>query len=123
MEVGLVVCGRWGRLILRDLNALGCEVTVVARSAESSQRASEGGAADVVSSVDALLKVKASSSPCLRELRRGLKGSGSGRARQSRGQGRPTYSRVRRRDSSPRSPNTRGATAREVEPMGDPLAG
>jgi Trk K+ transport system NAD-binding subunit len=33
--VGLVGCGRWGRHILRDLVALGCEVHVVARSEES----------------------------------------------------------------------------------------
>jgi predicted dehydrogenase len=52
--VGLVGCGRWGRYILRDLVALGCEVPVVARSAESRRRAEEGGAADVVDDVTSL---------------------------------------------------------------------
>lgn len=43
----LVGCGRWGRLILRDLVALGCTVHVVARSGISRQNASLGGAAVV----------------------------------------------------------------------------
>lgn len=54
MHLGLVGCGRWGRLILRDLNALGCSVSVVARSPESRQRAMDGDAAAIVESVDAL---------------------------------------------------------------------
>ena len=45
-RVALVGCGRWGRHILRDLIALGCEVPVVARSEASVERAREGGAAD-----------------------------------------------------------------------------
>ena len=44
LEVGLVGCGNWGRHILRDLVALGCRTTVVARSQESRARAGEGGA-------------------------------------------------------------------------------
>ena len=51
MRVGLVGCGRWGRFILRDLVALGCSVVVVARSEASRQRATEGGAATIVTSV------------------------------------------------------------------------
>ncbi len=51
LEVGLVGCGNWGRHILRDLVALGCRTTVVARSQESRARAGEGGAAAVVQSV------------------------------------------------------------------------
>jgi len=47
----LVGCGRWGRFILRDLVALGCSVVVVARSEASRQRATEGGAATIVTSV------------------------------------------------------------------------
>ena len=43
-RIGLVGCGRWGEHILRDLRALGCEVTVVARSPESKARAEAGGA-------------------------------------------------------------------------------
>jgi predicted dehydrogenase len=43
-RIGLVGCGRWGQNILRDLRALGCEVTVVARSPESIARAEAGGA-------------------------------------------------------------------------------
>jgi predicted dehydrogenase len=54
--VGLVGCGRWGALILRDLRLLGCRVTAVARSVESRRRAEAGGA-DVVLSVAALPQV------------------------------------------------------------------
>ena len=54
MVVGLVGCGRWGRYILRDLVSLGCEVPVVARSAESRARAEEGGAAEIVAGVSLL---------------------------------------------------------------------
>jgi predicted dehydrogenase len=52
--VGLVGCGGWGRHILRDLLALGCEVPVVARSEESRARAAEGGAGVIVSDVSSL---------------------------------------------------------------------
>jgi len=52
--VGLVGCGRWGRHILRDLVALGCEVHVVARSEESRSRAREVGAAAIVPDVESL---------------------------------------------------------------------
>lgn len=51
MVVGLVGCGSWGRHILRDLRALGCDVPVVARSEESRSRAGAGGAAPIVSDV------------------------------------------------------------------------
>lgn len=54
MRVGLVGCGRWGRYILRDLVGMGCEVTVVARTQASRVRAEEGGAAAIVSSIEAL---------------------------------------------------------------------
>lgn len=54
MRVGLVGCGRWGRHILRDLNSLGCEVPVVARSEASRERAREGGAASIIADVAAL---------------------------------------------------------------------
>ena len=47
-RVALVGCGRWGRHILRDLSALGCEVPVVARSEASVERAREGGAGTIV---------------------------------------------------------------------------
>ncbi len=47
-------CGRWGRHILRDLVALGSDVTVVARSPETRQRAAAGGAAAIVGTVDEL---------------------------------------------------------------------
>jgi predicted dehydrogenase len=50
-ELSLVGCGTWGRHILRDLRTLGCRVHVVARSAESVERAREGGAASIVGSV------------------------------------------------------------------------
>lgn len=53
-RVGLVGCGRWGRHILRDLLALGCDVPVVARSEESRERAREGGAPATVADVASL---------------------------------------------------------------------
>jgi predicted dehydrogenase len=53
-SIALVGCGRWGKHILRDLVALGCEVTVVARSEASVARAREGKAATIVDSVDRL---------------------------------------------------------------------
>jgi predicted dehydrogenase len=56
-RVGLVGCGRWGSLILRDLRSLGCEVPVVARSPESRERAADGGAAEIVESIGALAGV------------------------------------------------------------------
>lgn len=56
-NVGLIGCGRWGRLILRDLLALGCKVTVVAHSDATAGRAREGGASAVVSAVDELADV------------------------------------------------------------------
>jgi len=58
MRVGLVGCGRWGALILRDLIALGCSVDVVARSAESVKRARDGGARSIVPTVDDLAEVE-----------------------------------------------------------------
>jgi predicted dehydrogenase len=48
LRVGLVGCGRWGRLILRDLKALAGEVTVVAKSADSLANARAGGADRIV---------------------------------------------------------------------------
>ncbi len=50
-HVGLAGCGAWGRFILRDLVALGCEVSVVARSDRSRQFADEGGATRVTASL------------------------------------------------------------------------
>lgn len=56
-RVALVGCGRWGRHILRDLVALGCEATVVAGSEASVARAREGGAAAIVADVASLGEV------------------------------------------------------------------
>lgn len=53
-RIGLVGCGPWGRHILRDLTALGCEVSVVARSEASRSRARDGGAAAIVASASEL---------------------------------------------------------------------
>ncbi len=53
-NVALVGCGRWGRLILRDLVALGCQVVVVDRSVENQRHAREGGAAAIVDNIAAL---------------------------------------------------------------------
>jgi predicted dehydrogenase len=57
-RVALVGCGRWGRHILRDLTALGCEVPVVARSEASVERGREGAAAEIVADVASLRKVE-----------------------------------------------------------------
>jgi len=50
-RLGLVGCGRWGRYILQDLVALGCEVSVVAPSEESRRNAEAGGAGRIVARV------------------------------------------------------------------------
>lgn len=55
MRVGLVGCGAWGKHILRDLRALGCDVPVVARSEASVARAGEVGAKEIVEHVGALV--------------------------------------------------------------------
>lgn len=47
----LVGCGGWGRHILRDLVAIGCDVAVVARSDASVARARDGGAHCIVSAI------------------------------------------------------------------------
>ncbi len=57
--VGLVGCGNWGKHILRDLVALGCDVAVVARSPESRGNAEAGGAVLVCEAVEALPNVDA----------------------------------------------------------------
>ena len=53
-SIGLVGCGRWGELILRDLKSLGCRVSVVAQSEESVSRAKIRGADLIVPDVEAL---------------------------------------------------------------------
>ena len=50
-RVGLVGCGRWGALILRDLLSLGCEVSVVANSAATESRARSVGACQLVATI------------------------------------------------------------------------
>jgi predicted dehydrogenase len=54
LRIGLVGCGRWGALILRDLLALGAEVHVLTRSEASTERALQRGAATAVTSPAAL---------------------------------------------------------------------
>jgi predicted dehydrogenase len=44
IRVGLAGCGRWGRLILRDLRALNCEVVVAVPSEEGQRAALAAGA-------------------------------------------------------------------------------
>ena len=53
-HVALVGCGNWGRYILRDLVALDCRVTVVAREESTKAAAVDGGAIGVVGSVAGL---------------------------------------------------------------------
>lgn len=55
--MALLGCGRWGRHILRDLLALGCEVPVVARSEASIERAREGNASAIVVDIASLVAV------------------------------------------------------------------
>jgi predicted dehydrogenase len=43
VRIGLVGCGRWGKLILRDLKQLGCHVSVVAKSEDGVANARAGG--------------------------------------------------------------------------------
>ncbi len=52
-EIGLVGCGRWGRLILRDLLSLGAAVTVAA-TGEHAQHAALSGARAVVGRIEDL---------------------------------------------------------------------
>ncbi len=56
-RIGLVGCGEWGKFILRDLLSLGCDVPVVARSAESVERARAAGASRIVGRVAELGEV------------------------------------------------------------------
>lgn len=53
-RIGLIGCGRWGSLILRDLRACGAEVSVVARQDTTRARAVALGAGAAVSDIDAL---------------------------------------------------------------------
>ena len=53
-HIGLVGCGRWGRIILRDLLALGCRVSVAEHSAEGREHAIAAGAIDVVDDLSGL---------------------------------------------------------------------
>jgi predicted dehydrogenase len=54
IEVGLIGCGRWGRLILRDLVALGARVHVVAPSEATRAFATAHGAVSAVTQVSAI---------------------------------------------------------------------
>jgi predicted dehydrogenase len=57
VHVGLVGCGRWGRHVLRDLRALGCKVTVVARGDGSARAAADGHADAIVRTLAELPEV------------------------------------------------------------------
>jgi len=54
VRVGVVGCGRWGRLILRDLVSLGCDVHVAVPSPESMEAAINSGAVAAVEEVGRL---------------------------------------------------------------------
>ncbi len=56
-HVGLVGCGGWGKLILRDLKALGAEVTCVARPGRSRSNAEAHGADRIVATLADLPEV------------------------------------------------------------------
>jgi predicted dehydrogenase len=51
-HIGLVGCGNWGRLILRDLKALGCRVSVVSNCPSSRLNAEDFGADRILHSSD-----------------------------------------------------------------------
>jgi predicted dehydrogenase len=53
-QIGLIGCGRWGQLILRDLVSLGAAVHVLARSEATLATASAGGAASTSTSLAGL---------------------------------------------------------------------
>jgi len=57
--IGLVGVGNWGKLILRDLVSLGCEVHAVAVSRSSIANAQEFGAKSIVSSISELPELDA----------------------------------------------------------------
>ncbi|MGI8631461.1 MAG: Gfo/Idh/MocA family protein [Solirubrobacterales bacterium] len=57
-HIGLVGCGAWGRLILRDLKALGARVDVVAQSPAGRRAAHEGGADAVIGTLEELAPVQ-----------------------------------------------------------------
>lgn len=54
INIGLIGCGRWGRLILRDLISLGARVHVVAPSESTRAFAVDNGAATAVARADAI---------------------------------------------------------------------
>jgi predicted dehydrogenase len=54
IDVGLIGCGRWGRLIMRDLIALGARVHVVVPHEETRAFAVASGAVSAVAEVDAM---------------------------------------------------------------------
>ncbi len=56
-HIGLIGCGRWGQFILRDLRSLGCEVSVVARSEMSFERAKQNDATRIVKNLIQMPKV------------------------------------------------------------------
>jgi len=56
IDVGLIGCGRWGRLILRDLVALGARVHVVTPHKETRAFALENGAVSAVAETDGIAR-------------------------------------------------------------------
>ena len=50
-RIGLIGCGNWGRHVLRDLLTCGCEVEVVAPSAQSEDNARRGNASRIVTAI------------------------------------------------------------------------
>lgn len=54
LAIGLVGCGRWGRLVLRDLVSLGCRVAVASRDPAHLDHARAAGATLTVDSIAAL---------------------------------------------------------------------
>ena len=59
IDIGLIGCGRWGHLILRDLLALGARVHVVAPSEVTRAFAASNGAASAVARLEAIAELVA----------------------------------------------------------------
>jgi len=53
-KIALIGCGRWGRNILRDLHALGCEVAVADPDADARRSAADAGVCDLAGDLDDL---------------------------------------------------------------------
>ena len=78
-RIALIGCGRWGRNILRDLQALGCEVAVADPDADARRYAAGAGVREVAGDLDELaacdgIVIAATSSAHATVIHRALEG-------------------------------------------------